>query len=223
MSLSVSPPLQTMCHRVYKAIHWRAPVLRGVQAGLKKDARLKWADGRVTKEVLDEVVLKILGPFTPADEEAKKAGKGKKKPTAAAPAAASGKAPAAPTATAAAGGAGAEADAPAKNAFEGRALASSVNSARLLAEHEAVTGGCVRSRFPPEPNGFLHIGHAKSMCLNFETLFKTIGVPPEKADVTFRYDDTNPEAESMEYIENQVRHCCWEGRFTVLLKGMSRA
>jgi glutamyl/glutaminyl-tRNA synthetase len=42
------------------------------------------------------------------------------------------------------------------------------------------------------------------MCLNFESAFKWLGAGPDRTDVTFRYDDTNPEAESMEYIENQV-------------------
>jgi glutaminyl-tRNA synthetase len=43
------------------------------------------------------------------------------------------------------------------------------------------------------------------MCLNFELAFKELGVAPENRDVTFRYDDTNPEAESQEYIDSQVR------------------
>ena len=86
-----------------------------------------------------------------------------------------------------------------------------MNSERLLAEHKAVTNGCTRTRFPPEPNGYLHVGHTKSMCLNFETAFKHLGVPPEKQDVTFRYDDTNPEAESHEYIDSQAENVAWMG------------
>ena len=172
----------------------------GVQAALRKDARLKWADGKLTKEVVDSVVLSILGPLTAEDEEAAKRGKTvKKKPaTAAAPAAVggAGSAPVPPPVAA---------DKPVETSFfEAREMASAVNSSKLLEEHKVVTGGKVRTRFPPEPNGFLHIGHAKSMCLNFETAFKGLNVPPERVDVTFRYDDTNPEAESMEYIENQV-------------------
>jgi len=49
--------------------------------------------------------------------------------------------------------------------------------------------------FPPEPNGFLHIGHAKSICINF-------GIAAEfAAFCTCRFDDTNPETEDMKYVE----------------------
>lgn len=49
-----------------------------------------------------------------------------------------------------------------------RDLPSAVNSEKLVAEHAAVNGSVVRTRFPPEPNGYLHVGHAKSMNMNFE-------------------------------------------------------
>lgn len=49
-----------------------------------------------------------------------------------------------------------------------RELPSAVNSFKLLEEHLEVTKGKCRTRFPPEPNGYLHIGHAKSMNMNFE-------------------------------------------------------
>ncbi|RYY89598.1 hypothetical protein EON63_00435 [archaeon] len=83
-----------------------------------------------------------------------------------------------------------------------RELPSAVNSPELLAEHERKNGSIVRTRFPPEPNGYLHVGHAKSMNMNFELAFEKLGVPKENRETIFRYDDTNPEAECHEYIES---------------------
>ncbi len=68
-----------------------------------------------------------------------------------------------------------------------------------------VYGGRVATRFPPEPNGFLHIGHAKSICLNF-------GIAAEFGGVChMRFDDTNPETEDMKYVESIQRDVRWLG------------
>jgi len=73
-------------------------------------------------------------------------------------------------------------------------------------------GGRVHTRFPPEPNGYLHIGHAKAICLNF-------GIAAERGGLcNLRMDDTNPETEDLEYvraIETDVRWLgfAWDDRF----------
>ena len=66
-------------------------------------------------------------------------------------------------------------------------------------------GGRVHTRFPPEPNGYLHIGHAKSICLNFGTAQKFNG------QCNLRFDDTNPEKESLEYVESIKSSINWLG------------
>src|SRR5450631_4152325 len=66
-------------------------------------------------------------------------------------------------------------------------------------------GGRVVTRFPPEPNGYLHIGHAKSICLNF-------GIAAEfGGHCNLRFDDTNPEKEEQEYIDAIEADVRWLG------------
>ncbi len=66
-------------------------------------------------------------------------------------------------------------------------------------------GGRVQTRFPPEPNGYLHIGHAKAICLDF-------GVAEEFGGTCYlRFDDTNPGKESVEYVEAIKRDVKWLG------------
>ena len=65
--------------------------------------------------------------------------------------------------------------------------------------------GKVATRFPPEPNGYLHIGHAKSICLNFTLAAENNGA------CNLRFDDTNPEKESIEYMEAIERDVHWLG------------
>lgn len=63
----------------------------------------------------------------------------------------------------------------------------------------------VRTRFPPEPNGYLHIGHAKSICLNFGLALKYGGT------CNLRFDDTNPAKEETEYVESIMEDVRWLG------------
>src|SRR3989338_333061 len=66
-------------------------------------------------------------------------------------------------------------------------------------------GGQVHTRFPPEPNGYLHIGHAKSICLNFGLAAEFGGL------CNLRFDDTNPSKEEVEYVESIKADVRWLG------------
>ena len=66
-------------------------------------------------------------------------------------------------------------------------------------------GGRVHTRFPPEPNGYLHIGHAKSICLNFGLAAEFGG------KCNLRFDDTNPSKEEIEYVDSIKEDVLWLG------------
>jgi glutaminyl-tRNA synthetase len=74
-----------------------------------------------------------------------------------------------------------------------------------FATKDSLQGKQIQTRFPPEPNGYLHIGHAKSICLNFG-LAKTYG-----GQCNLRFDDTNPSKESQEYVDSIQRDVRWLG------------
>ncbi len=81
------------------------------------------------------------------------------------------------------------------------------NFVAKIVEEDLATGKIdkVITRFPPEPNGYLHVGHAKSICLNFGLAEKFNG------ECNLRFDDTNPEKESQEYIDAIKEDVTWLG------------
>ena len=88
------------------------------------------------------------------------------------------------------------------------ALETKSNFIRDIIDEDLKTNkyeGRVHTRFPPEPNGYLHIGHAKSICLNF-------GIAADyRGQCNLRFDDTNPEAEEIEYVESIKEDVRWLG------------
>jgi len=81
----------------------------------------------------------------------------------------------------------------------------SLDFVRAVVARDRAAGREIRTRFPPEPNGYLHIGHAKSICLNF-------GIAAEYGGVcALRFDDTNPTKEEQEYVEAIQEDIRWLG------------
>ena len=79
---------------------------------------------------------------------------------------------------------------------------------REIIDEDQRTGkhaGRVATRFPPEPNGYLHIGHAKSICLNFGVALEYHGT------CNLRFDDTNPLKEDVEYVDSIQEDVHWLG------------
>jgi glutaminyl-tRNA synthetase len=92
----------------------------------------------------------------------------------------------------------------ARGTYAGRRFAGSPGDARHHATG-AADPARIRTRFPPEPNGYLHVGHAKSICLNF-------GLARDYGGVChLRFDDTNPEKEEQEYVDAIIEAVHWLG------------
>ena len=85
--------------------------------------------------------------------------------------------------------------------------ASTSNFIKQIVESDlsAKKHASIRTRFPPEPNGYLHLGHAKSILLNFG-LAKEYG-----GNCNLRFDDTNPEKEEQEYVDSIIDSVTWLG------------
>lgn len=91
--------------------------------------------------------------------------------------------------------------------MESNAEERSLNFLEEIVEEDLKTGKCktILTRFPPEPNGYLHIGHAKSICLNFGLALKYGG------KTNLRFDDTNPAKEETEYVDSIIEDVKWLG------------
>nr|P52780.2 RecName: Full=Glutamine--tRNA ligase; AltName: Full=Glutaminyl-tRNA synthetase; Short=GlnRS [Lupinus luteus]CAA62901.1 tRNA-glutamine synthetase [Lupinus luteus] len=170
--------------------------------------RLPWADAKVVKQLVDAKLYEILGDRTAADNEKPK--KKKEKP-------AKVEDKAAPVATS---------EKPLEEdlnpylifpnpednfkvhtevPFSDGNILRCCNTKALLEKHLKATGGKVLTRFPPEPNGYLHIGHAKAMFVDF-------GLAKDRNGGCYlRFDDTNPEAEKKEYIDHIEEIVQWMG------------
>src|ERR1041385_1610544 len=88
------------------------------------------------------------------------------------------------------------------------ALSAPVDFIRAIVDEDLASGkngGRVATRFPPEPNGYLHIGHAKAICINF-------GIAEERGGIcNLRFDDTNPVKEDVEYVDAIREDVSWLG------------
>ncbi|GAB4052703.1 glutamine--tRNA ligase/YqeY domain fusion protein [Spirosoma litoris] len=94
------------------------------------------------------------------------------------------------------------------NSVNGSGVGNSLNFIEQIVEEDLAAGkngGRIHTRFPPEPNGYLHIGHAKSICLNFGLADKYGG------QTNLRFDDTNPVTEDTEYVDSIKNDVRWLG------------
>ena len=156
---------------------------------LSKVKGMKWADKKQLREEIDRQFVSFLGPKTEADNAPVTKVRNKKKHVA-------------PTSK--------PENTPSNVASSKAKLFKDPShntqaTEALLQKHLKATGGRVMTRFPPEPNGYLHIGHAKAMNLNFSYAKSVDGA------CYLRFDDTNPDAECKEYIDGIIDNVAWLG------------
>ncbi|XP_052780975.1 glutamine--tRNA ligase-like [Mya arenaria] len=168
-------------------------------------AKLKWADGKAVKSEVDMQVLDLLGPKTAADLEKptkQKGGKGPKDAENAKKKDAIKEAPSVENFLGKDGevmsfmelmGEAVKFHKPGEN-YKTSGYVITPKTMDILKQHLKETGGKVYSRFPPEPNGILHIGHAKAINFNFGYAKANNG------NCYLRYDDTNPEKEEEKFF-----------------------
>ena len=157
---------------------------------------LKWANGATVRDKVNAKKVELLGEAPPKEE-----GKRKKKPKAQKPANESAAADEAKDAKKKP-----EEDEPEIDISKlvGRDVDIG-NSPEILAKHREFTKGKVHTRFPPEPNGYLHIGHAKAIRFNFKVAEIYGG------NTYLRFDDTNPCKENNEFIDHIKEIVSWLG------------
>lgn len=161
---------------------------------VKKLPSLKWANPAAFKPIIDKQILELLGPKDDRDLVKKK----EKKAPAAAAANAGKKVEEAPTH---------------KRSMFAEGWLGALHKPggnqqvdeKFMKQHLAVTNGRVFTRFPPEPNGYLHIGHSKAIAINFGYAKFHDGV------CYLRYDDTNPEAEEEQFFVSIRETVEWLG------------
>ncbi|KAI7758304.1 hypothetical protein M8C21_014666, partial [Ambrosia artemisiifolia] len=164
--------------------------------------KLPWADPKIVKQLIDSKLYELLGEKTAADNE-KPVKKKKEKVV---------KVEEIKTAVEEEINPYSIFPSPEENYkvhtevyFSDRPVLRACNSKEILEKHLKETGGKVLTRFPPEPNGYLHIGHAKAMFVDF-------GLAKERGGGCYlRFDDTNPEAEKKEYIDHIEEIVNWMG------------
>jgi len=163
--------------------------------------QLKWASPLMLKEELEKGVVALIGPKDDRDDPKKKKAKAKKENKKQAPAAQKKQT----------GNTSKACQLNLDFIFEGELAklhkpgGNKQIKESLMEEHLKATGKKVYTRFPPEPNGFLHIGHAKAINVNF-------GYAQAHGGVTYlRYDDTNPEAEEEKYFTSILETVKWLG------------
>lgn len=167
----------------------RYKAVPSILVSVKKLPALKWANPGSFKPIIDEQILKLLGPKDDRDLVKKKEKK----------------APAAAKAT--------EQTPTTKRSVFSEGWLGALHKPggnpqvdeKFMKAHLAATGGRVFTRFPPEPNGYLHIGHSKAIAVNFGYAKFHDGV------CYLRYDDTNPEAEEEQFFTSIRETVEWLG------------
>ncbi|KAL2315600.1 putative glutamine--tRNA ligase [Schizosaccharomyces pombe] len=185
-----------------KILEQRYQLLNPSASALRQHALLKWAPQLEVKQTLDRKFLELLGPKTEQDAAAGKK-KGAKAKNSKQKTVDSGKAKEQKIVSE---------QSKKYNMFEEGFLAKlhkpGGNTQLIperMKEHLQATGGGVVTRFPPEPNGYLHIGHSKAIAVNFGFARYHNGV------CYLRFDDTNPEAEEERYFESIKDLVAWLG------------